>query len=1144
MHNWHSSQCRKPDVVFYEGLGLPTCMDCGEMAPPHEVDRVHQDELKIPCGPPRTAMHLKWPPTMPFTNKAYYNDRDGSLQSALNTYLDKLPCQNGADQETPCSLSQATSQHQGSIQNKPTYTQLHGSKIRVLRLSKGRFESPIHGFLEVIDLESQEPDSEAPSTLLLDEDSNSTTYEAVSYTWATSSGNRRKDHVIFIGKSWNMLPITENCFDALKNCRLEDRDRYLWIDSICINQSNISERTHQVSMMREIYSAASCVLIYLSVDRTNNSSRTVDDPEILCLNPYFSRIWVVQEIGSAKKALVLYDRQSMSWGFFHANLQRLMTKRWIRHFGRPRQIDDMGSFLALLEDTWDCHATDPRDKVFALLGLWKASLEPDYTLSPQAIYTGLAASFVTDEDTKLAGRVLDMASQGHSMPGLPSWVPDWSVKSQQLYQRTWSKASMYAWYEPSGSQAKRQMFRVHGATGGLCAVAAAIDVLAPYLSKGFRVASDGMSTSIVGQIQISMPLHVTSRCEPTDYIFSTYKYGFFMILRKKGDTHVYMYIGLCQYKSVATPETTLVDSIRYLHDWAWLLNRQRTWAWSWSKLGSWEHLHKCWLALREQQKLERRVSFRRLIYKAYFLEKMRSLAEALRSHLGSGDGESTQVSELFRRKWKKAYRDWFEVDGLQVSIQQKFRSNLRGLLRGWKNLEPTQQSLESTVLDSSMWLPVTSHWFDWTEHHDRDHLYSHYLPLAACISKQIPLPPLNLVDTPESRIPILLDCNIETGLRQLQRVAQEYLLTAPESVQKSRPYPLEAFYNHNFRTQYFDAFLRWLSKPCSPGIAYLRSSTNLNSLLIWETKFEVQQQIDVVHRRLDANFDKHLDSWSKSSEDKNSLTGFFNLIYQEQFELLWIYAFYDAESTKQAVEEFSLLNIGAQFARLFWWRFDRSIHKAYQLLEGKLPTDDQIEQEWDECLKWLAQHNSRNHVTDFSLYEPKFRPKPIDDADFPSSHRVYDFFSKLNYHGWFISTPLPGIPPEDLEKVESEPTSYSKASFAEKRLSHIVHSEIERRRIPEKVFSFLFSDTQSGQELPDLEYEKFQATLENGQPPFSDFKHAERWRQEAKSWNAVDAYVSDSEWHMTSLKLKLLGGWGAKTEEKNNWDIYKEIVVI
>ena len=59
-----------------------------------------------------------------------------------------------------------------------------------------------------------------------------------------------------------------------------------------------------------------------------------------------------------------------------------------------------------------------------------------------------------------------------------------------------------------------------------------------------------------------------------DRIFSIYEYNFFMILREKADTHIYTFIGLCDYKVLATPETTLVDSIKYLHDWAWLLDGQ------------------------------------------------------------------------------------------------------------------------------------------------------------------------------------------------------------------------------------------------------------------------------------------------------------------------------------------------------------------------------------------------------------------------------------------------------------------------------------------------------------------------------------------------------------------------------------------
>jgi hypothetical protein len=46
-----------------------------------------------------------------------------------------------------------------------------------------------------------------------------------------------------------------------------NRDCLLWVDQICINQKNDSERSHQVSLMREIYSCAEQVIICLSTSR-------------------------------------------------------------------------------------------------------------------------------------------------------------------------------------------------------------------------------------------------------------------------------------------------------------------------------------------------------------------------------------------------------------------------------------------------------------------------------------------------------------------------------------------------------------------------------------------------------------------------------------------------------------------------------------------------------------------------------------------------------------------------------------------------------------------------------------------------------------------------------------------------------------
>src|SRR5580700_5121291 len=47
------------------------------------------------------------------------------------------------------------------------------------------------------------------------------------------------------------------------NLRCEDRPRTLWVDAICINQENITERNSQVQLMKSIYEKASRVLVWL-----------------------------------------------------------------------------------------------------------------------------------------------------------------------------------------------------------------------------------------------------------------------------------------------------------------------------------------------------------------------------------------------------------------------------------------------------------------------------------------------------------------------------------------------------------------------------------------------------------------------------------------------------------------------------------------------------------------------------------------------------------------------------------------------------------------------------------------------------------------------------------------------------------------
>jgi Heterokaryon incompatibility protein (HET) len=70
-------------------------------------------------------------------------------------------------------------------------------------------------------------------------------YNALSYTWGDPA---LIYHVSCDGKD---LRVTKNLRDTLFRLRQFD-ENLLWIDAVCIDQSNIQERNQQVLLMRQI----------------------------------------------------------------------------------------------------------------------------------------------------------------------------------------------------------------------------------------------------------------------------------------------------------------------------------------------------------------------------------------------------------------------------------------------------------------------------------------------------------------------------------------------------------------------------------------------------------------------------------------------------------------------------------------------------------------------------------------------------------------------------------------------------------------------------------------------------------------------------------------------------------------------------
>ena len=90
-------------------------------------------------------------------------------------------------------------------------------------------------------------------------------YEALPYTWEPVQDQR------CIEIDGHCLTVGKNLFAALFHLRDSEKSRWLWIDAICINQAELSERNHQVALMRNIYTYAKRVIVWLGIEPVDKS---------------------------------------------------------------------------------------------------------------------------------------------------------------------------------------------------------------------------------------------------------------------------------------------------------------------------------------------------------------------------------------------------------------------------------------------------------------------------------------------------------------------------------------------------------------------------------------------------------------------------------------------------------------------------------------------------------------------------------------------------------------------------------------------------------------------------------------------------------------------------------------------------------
>ncbi|KAF4948552.1 hypothetical protein FGADI_9547 [Fusarium gaditjirri] len=94
-------------------------------------------------------------------------------------------------------------------------------------------------------------------------------YAAVSYTWGITT------NPVEIKVNGCQFEITQNLHEALRQFRRDGIESWLWIDAICIEQSNDLEKSWQIMQMRETFSHAKIVYLWLGTG-TIESDVTMD----------------------------------------------------------------------------------------------------------------------------------------------------------------------------------------------------------------------------------------------------------------------------------------------------------------------------------------------------------------------------------------------------------------------------------------------------------------------------------------------------------------------------------------------------------------------------------------------------------------------------------------------------------------------------------------------------------------------------------------------------------------------------------------------------------------------------------------------------------------------------------------------------
>ncbi|KAH8588239.1 heterokaryon incompatibility protein-domain-containing protein [Bisporella sp. PMI_857] len=333
-------------------------------------------------------------------------------------------------------------------------------------------------------------------------------YEALSYTWGD---HPQPSSMIQV----NGLPfwVSANLFEGLQELRHLGQDRVLWIDAVCINQKDLSEKSAQVGLMFSIYLKAHRVVVWLGLPTGNDAElfalfnahgtkgsnrKAFFDAkaarkaasELIKIKLWFRRTWIRQEVQAAREVHIACGCHECTFDQFMYVMEELLPDLDIFRPHQDPQEQALRTKQTYVLFKFDCNyrqyrgevyrqvwftmimrsslyeATLPQDKVFAVLGIIAemTKKEGDETIGFPEIDYSKTVSLVYQDFLKHSINVSeDLACLQifHNRSTTAKDLPSWAIDLRQNITRLRIQLGVFH-FCASWARPPRQIYSEHG----------------------------------------------------------------------------------------------------------------------------------------------------------------------------------------------------------------------------------------------------------------------------------------------------------------------------------------------------------------------------------------------------------------------------------------------------------------------------------------------------------------------------------------------------------------------------------------------------------------------------------------------------------------------------------------------------------